>query len=159
MPRPVTGDMPPDFEIASADGKPFRLSAHRGAPLVLYFYAEDDTKGCTLENQEFTGLLPAFGELGAIVVGVSEDSVGKHCRFRDKYAIGTVLLSDPDHVAIEAFGVWGPKVTYGHHLIGLLRSTFLIDGAGRIIADWRVTRIRGHAQKVLETTRSLLSRD
>jgi thioredoxin-dependent peroxiredoxin len=150
MPTPIDGAMAPDFTLPTASGEDFTLSKHRGSWVVLYFYAEDDTEGCTIENQEFTALLPEFGASGAVVAGVSEDSVAKHCRFRDKYNLPGILIADPDHVAIEAFGVWGPKVTFGHHLIGLLRSTFLIDPEGRVATQWRVTRIKGHAAKVLE---------
>lgn len=155
MAKPTKGDPAPDFELATADGTLFRLSGQRGSPVVLYFYAEDDTEGCTIENQEFTALLPEFQRLGVRVAGISEDSVARHCKFRDKYGIGTVLLADPEHKAIEAYGVWGPKVTFGHHLIGLIRSTFLIGADGRLIADWRVTRIKGHAEKVLAAAREL----
>jgi peroxiredoxin Q/BCP len=122
---------------------------------VLYFYAEDDTEGCTIENQAFSALLPEFARLGVTVVGISEDSIARHCRFRDKYGIATLLVADPGHEAIEAYGVWGPKVTFGHHFIGLIRSTFLIDAQGRIAEEWRVTRIKGHAEKVLEAARAL----
>jgi peroxiredoxin Q/BCP len=147
--------MAPDFELPTADGGNFRLSAERGHPVVLYFYAEDDTEGCTIENQAFSALLPEFARLGVTVVGISEDSIARHCRFRDKYGIATLLVADPGHEAIEAYGVWGPKVTFGHHLIGLIRSTFLIDAQGRIAEEWRVTRIKGHAEKVLEAARAL----
>ncbi|MGN6102756.1 MAG: peroxiredoxin [Devosia sp.] len=155
MARPGRGEMAPDFELPAADGGNFRLSAERGHPVVLYFYAEDETEGCTIENQAFSALLPEFARLGVTVVGISEDSIARHCRFRDKYGIATVLVADPGHQAIEAYGVWGPKVTFGHHLIGLIRSTFLIDAQGRIAEEWRVTRIKGHAEKVLEAARAL----
>ena len=122
----------PDFELRAADGGTFRLSAQRGRPVVLFFYPEDDTPGCTIENQDFSALLPEFEQLGVTVVGISADSIEKHCRFRDKYRLKTVLLADPRHEAIDAYGVWGPKVTFGHHLIGLVRSSFLIDAEGRI---------------------------
>ncbi|MDR3472046.1 MAG: peroxiredoxin [Devosia sp.] len=149
------GRKAPDFDLPTADGGRFRLSEQRGRPVVLYFYAEDDTAGCTIENQEFSALMPEFGKLGAVVVGISEDSIAKHCRFRDKYAIATVLAADPGHEAIEAYGVWGPKVTFGHHLIGLIRSSFLIAADGALAGQWRVTRIKGHAEKVLAATRAL----
>jgi thioredoxin-dependent peroxiredoxin len=155
MARPEAGSAAPDFELSTADGATFRLSALRGRPVVLYFYAEDDTEGCTIENQEFTALLPEFDRLGAVVVGISEDTAARHCKFRDKYGIATVLVADPAHQAIEAYGVWGPKVTFGHHLIGLIRSSFLIGTDGRIAAEWRVTRIKGHAAKVLDAVRTL----
>lgn len=149
MAKPQKGDAAPDFELPTADGAPFRLSAQKGSAVVLYFYAEDDTEGCTIENQAFSALLPAFREAGTTVVGISEDSVQKHCKFRDKYGLEVTLVADPGHVAIEAYGVWGPKVTFGHHLIGLIRSTFLIAPDGCIAEAWHVTRIKGHADKVL----------
>lgn len=155
MAKPQTGSTAPDFELPAADGAMFQLSAQRGRRVILYFYAEDDTEGCTIENQQFSALLQEFKKLNTTVVGISEDSIEKHCRFRDKYALETVLLADPTHIAIEAYGVWGPKVTFGHHLIGLIRSTFLIDSDGTIAAQWHVTRIKGHAEKVLEAVRAL----
>jgi peroxiredoxin Q/BCP len=155
MAKPENGGKAPDFDLPVADGGRFRLSEQRGRPVVLYFYPEDDTEGCTIENQEFSALLPEFERLGAIVVGISEDSIARHCKFRDKYAIATVLAADPGHEAIEAYGVWGPKVTFGHHLIGLIRSTFLVGPDGTLAAQWHVTRIRGHAEKVLAATRAL----
>ena len=155
MTKPRKGDKAPDFELPSADGTPFRLSAQRGRPVVLYFYPEDDTEGCTIENQEFTHRLPDFERLGVTVVGISPDSVEKHCRFRDKYGIGSVLLADPAPVATDAYGVWGPKVTFGHHLIGLIRSSFLIDANGIVASDWHVRRIKCHAEQVLEAARAL----
>jgi len=151
------GDIAPDFDLPTAAGPSFCLSGERGHPVVLYFYAEDDTEGCTIENQEFTARLADFTALGVTVVGISEDSVQKHCKFRDKYGIGSVLVADPGHVAIDAYGVWGPKVTFGHHLIGLIRSTFLIGADGRIAETWRVTRIKGHAEKVLDACRALIA--
>ena len=155
MAKPVKGRKAPDFELPTADGPAFKLSAQLGKPVVLYFYPEDDTVGCTIENQEFSALLPEFEKLGIAVVGISEDSVAKHCKFRDKYSLTTVLVSDPEHKAIDAYGVWGPKVTFGHHLIGLIRSTFLIGADGKLTEEWRVTRIKGHAEKVLAAAREL----
>jgi peroxiredoxin Q/BCP len=158
MPIPVDGDIAPDFDLPTAAGPTFRLSAHRGNPVVLFFYAEDDTEGCTIENQEFSALLPDFAALGVAVAGISEDSLDKHRKFCGKYRLEVTLIADPGHVAIERYGVWGPKVTFGHHLIGLIRTTFLIGPNGRVLASWRVTRIRGHAAKVLASARELLGK-
>ena len=155
MARLEKGASAPDFELMTDSGIPFRLSAAHGQPVVLYFYAEDDTEGCTIENQQFSALLPGFNALGVKIVGISEDTVEKHCKFRDKYGLGVTLAADPDHQAIGAFGVWGPKVTFGHHLIGLIRSTFLIGPDGKVAEAWHVSRIKGHADKVLEATRLL----
>lgn len=153
MSLPAKGDLAPDFDLPTTAGASFRLSAHRGRPVVLFFYAEDDTEGCTIENQEFSALLPDFAALGIVVAGISEDSLDTHRRFCTRRAISVPLIADPDHIAIDLYGVWGPKVTFGHHLIGLIRSTLLIGPDGRILESWRVTRIRGHAAKVLEAAR------
>ena len=158
MPVPAIGEPAPDFDLPTTAGPSFRVSAHRGRPVLLFFYAEDDTEGCTIENQEFSALLPDFAALGVVVAGISEDSLDKHRRFCGKYGIEVPLVADPGHVAIEAYGVWGPKVTFGHHLIGLIRSTFLIGPDGRILDSWRVTRIKGHAGKVLDRSRELLGK-
>jgi len=94
MAKPQKGRKAPDFELPTADGPAFRLSAQVGKPVVLYFYPEDDTVGCTIENQEFTALLPEFEKLGVAVVGISEDSVAKHCKFRDKYQLAEQIFDD-----------------------------------------------------------------
>lgn len=159
MPVPAKGDIAPDFDLPTAAGPAFRLSALRGEPVVLFFYAEDDTEGCTIENQEFSALLREFTALGVTVAGISEDSLDKHKKFCGKYGLDVTLIADPAHIAIEGYGVWGPKVTFGHHLIGLIRSTFLIGPDGRVLESWRVTRIKGHAAKVLVSARELLRKD
>jgi peroxiredoxin Q/BCP len=158
MPVPAKGDIAPDFDLPTAAGPAFRLSAWRGKPVVLFFYAEDDTEGCTIENQEFSALLPEFTAFGVAVAGISEDSLDKHRKFCGKYGLDVTLIADPGHVAIERYGVWGPKVTFGHHLIGLIRTTFLIGPDGRVLESWRVTRIKGHAAKVLARARELLGK-
>lgn len=157
MAKPLKGGKAPDIDLPTANGDGFRLSACRGRPVVVYFYAEDDTEGCTIENQAFSSLLPEFERFGAVVVGISEDSIARHCKFRDKYGIATVLAADPEHKAIDAYGVWGPKVTFGHHMIGLIRSTFLIGPDGTVLEEWRVTRIKGHAEKVLAAVQAHLA--
>lgn len=157
MPAMAIGAPAPDFALATDSGGVFRLSEHRGSPVVLVFYPQDDTEGCTLENREFTQLMPDFRGLGAHVVGISPDSVAEHCRFRDKYDLKLVLAADPDHQAIAAYGVWGPKTTFGRAYTGLIRTTFLVGPDGAIAGIWRVARIKGHAAQVLEATRALLA--
>ena len=151
----AVGDKAPDFELTTDARETFRLSDHRGGPVVLFFYPEDDTEGCTIENLEFTEQMPDFKKLGVKVVGISPDSVEKHCKFRDKYGLRVSLAADPDHRTIEAYGVWGPKKLFGHAFDGLIRTTFLIGPDGRIAGIWRVTRIKGHAQAVLAAARAL----
>ena len=152
------GDPAPDFELDTDSGERFRLSAQRGRPVVLYFYPADDTEGCTVENIEFSQLAAAFVDLGVTVLGLSPDSIEKHCNFRDKHGLTVPLAADPDRAAIDAYGVWGPKKLYGREYEGLHRTTFLIDGDGRIAAVWKVRRIKGHAQAVLEAARDLTGR-
>ena len=150
------GTPAPDFELMTDSGEPFRLSQHLGRPIVLYFYPEDDTEGCTLENVEFTALLPEFSQLGAVVLGISPDSVEKHCAFRDKYALAVSLAADPERRAIEAYGLWQLKKMFAAQFMGVKRATVLIDARGKVAAVLLASRIKGHAAKVLEATRRLV---
>jgi thioredoxin-dependent peroxiredoxin len=156
MPNIAVGDKAPDFELPTDRGTVFRLSSHRGRPVVLFFYPEDGTEGCTVENIEFTEKLAEFEALGVAVVGISPDSVEKHCRFRDKHGLKAILVADPEHKAIDAYGVWGPKKLYGRAFDGLIRSSFLVGPDGMIAAAWTVRRIKGHAAAVLEAARQLV---
>lgn len=144
------GDLAPDFTLPLDDGWSLHLAAERGHPVVLYFYPEDDSGGCTDENREFSDRATQFAALGARLVGISPDPVEKHRRFRDKYGLVVPLAADPDHMAIAPFGLWKLKKLYGREFMGLIRTTFIIDAEGRVARIIRATRIRGHAQKVLE---------
>jgi len=155
MPVPAIGAPAPDFELTIDSFEKFRLSRHRGHPVVLYFYPQDDTEGCTLENIEFTDLLPEFRRLKTVVLGISPDTVEKHCTFRDKYNLGAPLASDPDHVAIEAYGLWQLKKLWGVEFMGVKRATVIVDAEGRVADIIYATRIKGHAGKVLAAVRSL----
>lgn len=149
------GDMAPDFTLETDDGAPLTLSTLRGRAVVLYFYPQDDTEGCTVEAIEFTALRDEFAVTNIDVIGISPDSVDDHCAFRDKYDLGIRLVSDPDHRAIDAYGLWGEKTNFGRKYMGLIRTTFLIDGKGRIAEIWTVRRIKGHAAAVLDAARAL----
>lgn len=155
MPRIEAGRKAPDFELMTDAMTPFRLSDHKDRPVVLFFYPEDDTEGCTIENREFTAEAAAFAELGAVVVGISPDSVESHCRFRDKYGLRLPLAADPQLKVIKKYGVWGPKKMFGHRYDGVLRTTCLVAPGGKVAAVWPVTRIRGHAAAVLAAVREL----
>lgn len=150
MPIPSVGTMAPDFELPTADGGVFRLSDQRGRPVVLYFYPQDDTEGCTVENIGFSGLLPEFEKLDVVVLGISPDTVEQHCAFRDKYGLGVTLAADPAREVVEAYGLWQSKKTFGREYIGLVRTSFLIAADGRISRVWEVRRIKGHVEEVLE---------
>lgn len=116
---------------------------------LLYFYPKDDTPGCTLEAQDFTRLVPEFRELGIQIIGVSKDSESSHEKFCNKYSLGIQLISDESGELHEQFGVIGEKKNYGKIYIGVIRSTFLLDGTGNILKEWRNVKATGHAEKVL----------
>jgi peroxiredoxin Q/BCP len=144
------GEPAPDFELVSDSGERVRLAELRGKPVVLYFYPKDDTPGCTTEACEFRDAYDVFRERGAEVIGVSPDPEASHRRFKDKYELPFTLLSDPDHEAAEAYGVWREKRMYGKTRMGIQRSTFVIDPDGTIAKAMRGIRPAGHAEKVLE---------
>jgi thioredoxin-dependent peroxiredoxin len=149
------GSAAPDFSLATDAGTTFRLSDHRGHPVVLFFYPQDDTDNCTLENQEFSAAAKDFHGAGAVLAGVSPDTVETHCQFRDKYGLKALLIADPEHKAIEPYGVWRLKKLYGREYMGLVRTTFIIGADGAIAAIIPATRIKGHADRVLKTLREL----
>lgn len=152
----VVGGKAPDFELMTDAGVPFRLSAQRGSPVVLFFYPEDDTEGCTLENIEFGQRLGEFERLGVRVLGISPDSVETHCKFRDKHGLKVPLAADLGHKVASAYGVWGKKKLFGRVYDGIIRTTFAVDANGLIAGIWRVTRIKGHAQSALDAVREML---
>jgi peroxiredoxin Q/BCP len=121
---------------------------------VLYFYPKDSTPGCTTEGLDFNALLPEFDALGATVLGVSKDSVRSHQNFCAKQGFRFELVSDADGALCDAFDVVKPKKLYGREYVGIERSTFLIDPAGRMAADWRGVKVPGHAQAVLDALRA-----
>src|SRR5690606_6053585 len=124
MPQP--GDPAPDFEGPTQGGGTFRLADHRGRPVALYFYPEDDTGGCTKQACNLRDHYADLRKAGVVVVGVSPDDVASHDRFAEKYDLPFPLVADPDHAIIEAYGVWGEKNLYGKKSMGLKRTTFLI---------------------------------
>ena len=150
--------MPPtavkDFEAESTDGR-FRLSDHAGHPVVLYFYPKDNTPGCTTEGQQFRDLYPQFRKLGAVVAGVSRDSLKSHESFRTKMTFPFPLLSDPDEKLCAQFDVIRMKNMYGRKVRGVERSTFVIDKYGKLAREWRRVKVDGHAQEVLDFVKTL----
>jgi thioredoxin-dependent peroxiredoxin len=148
------GDPAPDFTLPLDDGTSFTLFHHRGQRVVLFFYPEDDSGGCVDENIEFSERAEQFAALGARLVGISPDTVESHTRFRRKYGLKVPLAADPDRTAVEAYGLWQLKKLYGREFMGLIRTTFVVDAEGRIARIIRATRIKGHAQKVLEAVQA-----
>lgn len=149
MPIPAAGSPAPDFQLPGDDGSPTRLSGFRGQPVVLYFYPKDDTPGCTTEACAFRDDTPAYQEAGAVVLGVSPDSVESHRRFKEKYRLPFTLLADEDHRVAEAYGVWAEKIRDGRTSMGILRTTFLIGPDGVILRVFNNVRPEGHSQEIL----------
>ena len=143
------GKAAPDFELESDEGSTVKLSDFRGRPVVLYFYPKDDTPGCTKEACAFRDAYAEFQDRGAAIVGVSPDSADSHVRFKDKYSLPFVLLSDPEHEAAQAYEVWREKTMYGRRRMGILRSTFVIDGDGVVTRAMYGVKPDGHADAVL----------
>ena len=147
---PGAGDAAPEFTLPSDRGGDVSLESLRGRPVVLYFYPKDDTSGCTTQACEFRDSWAEVQARGAVVLGVSPDSVASHQKFRDKFSLPFPLLADADHAVAEAYGVWGEKSMYGRKYQGILRTTFIIDPAGRIAHVFEKVKPRGHAAEVLD---------
>jgi len=148
------GKKAPAFTLESSDGGKLKLADHAGKVVVLYFYPRDNTPGCTVEANEFNAALPALKKLGAIVIGVSKDSIASHCKFRDKFGLGFPLLSDPDGSVLEAYGAWGDKVMYGKKLKGIIRSTVLIGKDGKVQQHWPKVSVKGHVAAVIDAVKA-----
>lgn len=149
------GSEAPDFTLPRDGGEEVTLSALRPKAVVLYFYPKDDTSGCTKEAIAFTEHLAEFDAAGAVVLGVSKDTVAKHEKFRDKHELGVALLSDADSDVCERYGVWVEKSMYGKKYMGIERATFLIGGDGTVAQVWRKVKVAGHAEAVVEAVKAL----
>jgi peroxiredoxin Q/BCP len=155
MGAPAIGKRVPEFTLPSSGGTDFSLSAQRGHKVVLYFYPRDATPGCTLEGENFRDLHPRFRRAGARVFGISRDSLASHAKFCAKYSFPFELLSDEDETACRLFDVIREKNMYGRKVLGIERSTFLIDSQGILQREWRKLKVDGHAEEVLEAARSI----
>ena len=155
MAAPEQGNLAPDFTLPSDGGGKIKLSGFKGRKVALYFYPKDDTSGCTLEAVTFTSLAPEFEAAGAVIIGVSPDSVKAHDKFKAKHDLGVTLVSDEAHEAIDAYGVWVEKSMYGRKYMGVERSTFLIGSDRRIAEVWRKVKVPGHAEAVLKAAKAL----
>jgi thioredoxin-dependent peroxiredoxin len=149
------GEVAPDFTMPTDGGGTVTLSALRGKPVVLYFYPKDDTSGCTAEACGFRDAFPDYGKTGAVVIGVSRDSVASHDRFKKKHGLPFILASDSDGKITERYGVWVEKSMYGRKYMGIERSTFLIDKGGVVRGVWHKVKIGGHVGEVLKAAQAL----
>jgi peroxiredoxin Q/BCP len=153
--RAALGRKVPDISLPATGGRELRLKDLRGRKLVLYFYPRDNTPGCTLESRQFAALAPQFERAGVRLLGVSRDSIASHDRFRAQHDLPFDLLSDPEERACQLFDVIREKKLYGRTVLGVERSTFLIDAEGTLRREWRRVKVEGHAQEVLEAAQSL----
>jgi len=152
---PRAGAKAPDFTAVAHDGSQVKLSAFKGRPVVLYFYPKDDTPGCTVEACGFRDAHAQFGRHKAVVLGVSPDSPRSHEKFRRKFGLPFTLLADENHALAEKYGAWREKSMYGKRFMGIARSTFVIDRAGRIAKAFTTVKPAGHEQEVLAAIAAL----
>ena len=145
----AAGDAAPDFELQSTEG-PLSLRALRGSRVVLYFYPKDATPGCTQEACDFRDSFKRLEGHGAVVLGVSKDSLASHEKFIGKYGLPFTLLSDPASAVAKAYGAFGEKKLYGKTTQGTIRSTFLIDEQGQVAQVWSPVKVAGHVAAVIE---------
>lgn len=150
---PEPGQPAPDFTLPASGGSEISLSGLIGRKVVLYFYPKDDTSGCTAEALDFTAAAEDFRAAGAVVIGVSKDSVGKHEKFIEKHGLGIALASDEAGEVCLRYGVWIEKSMYGRRYMGIDRATFLIDAEGVVRRVWRKVKVPGHVDEVLAAAR------
>ncbi|MBI5495757.1 MAG: peroxiredoxin [Deltaproteobacteria bacterium] len=149
------GEEAPGFELEGSDGKKHTLKDFKGKPLVVYFYPRDNTPGCTRESCDFTAGLTAFRRAGAEVVGISPDSVKSHLGFIEKQGLRHLLLADPERQVSTEWGVYREKVLYGKKSLGIVRSTFIVDGKGVVRKVFDKVKVDGHVDKVLAALKEL----
>ena len=149
------GDRAPVFTAPVGGGGKIAMKDLNGKKIVLYFYPKDDTPGCTTEARGFTELKRKFSANGIAIIGVSKDSVAKHDKFTDKQDLRITLASDEDGAICGKYGVWVEKKNYGRTYMGIERSTFLIDGKGKVARVWRKVRVKGHAEAVLAAAKEI----
>ena len=144
----TAGQPAPDFTLPDQNGKPHKLADYRGKNVVLYFYPKDETRGCTIEACEFRDEHSALQALDAVVIGVSRDDEASHKSFAEHHELPFTLLADTDRAVTDVYGAWGPRVVDGQEQMGLIRSTFLIDGEGKLARVWAPVTAEGHAAEV-----------
>ena len=150
-----TGATVPDFELPATGDKTIKLTDLKGNNVVLYFYPKDSTPGCTLEGQDFRDNIEEFNSRGTIILGVSRDSVKSHEKFKTNQSFPFDLLSDRDELLCRLFDVIKEKNMYGKKVMGIERSTFLIDASGTLRREWRKVKVKGHVDEVLEAVKTL----
>lgn len=146
----------PDIALTAPDGSALHLSDFAGQKLVLFFYPKDDTPGCTTENLDFSALSADFAKAGTALLGISKDPPKKHQKFIAKHGLTAPLASDPEEAGLsDALGFWTEKSMYGRSYMGMVRSTVLVDAAGKVAQVWSPVKVKGHAAEVLEAAKAL----
>jgi len=151
------GDLAPQFCLVNESNKNICLKDFLGKWVVLYFYPKDNTPGCTTEACDFTASFDDFKNLDAIIVGISPDSPERHMKFIKKYMLKHILLSDTKREVLQLYGVWKERIIYGKSALGVIRSTFVINPAGKIAKIWPKVKVKGHAKEVKEVLDKLQS--
>ncbi len=154
MSRATLGKSVPNFELPATGAKTVRLSGLRGKKVILYFYPKDNTPGCTREGQEFSDNIAEFATHNAVILGVSRDSIRSHEGFKSKLQLPFDLLSDEDEILCRQYDVIKEKTMFGRKVMGVERSTFLIDENGILRKEWRKVKVAGHISEVLDAIRS-----
>lgn len=149
------GSKAPAFDLPTDGGGRVKLADLRGKTVVLYFYPKDDTAGCTREAAEFSALEKSFKRAGAVIIGLSKDSVAKHDKFKEKHDLAVMLASDEAGDTVAAYGAWVEKSLYGRKYMGIDRSTFLIDPKGVVRKIWRKVKVPGHVDEVLAAVKAV----
>jgi peroxiredoxin Q/BCP len=149
------GKKAPAFSLTDQDGKTHRLADYAGRPVVMYFYPKDDTPGCTKESCAFRDNLPKFKKSKAAVLGISILDEASKKRFADKFDLNFPLLADAGHEVAEKYGVWQKKSLYGRQFMGIVRTTYLIGGDGKVARRWDSVKVDGHAEDVLAAVQAL----
>ncbi len=144
------GKKAPKFKLPASNGETISLMELRGAPVVIFFYPKDMTATCTVQACDMRDRYAEFRKMGAVVLGISGDSIKSHRNFIEKKELPYLLLADEDHKVCELYGVWQLKKLYGREYMGIVRSTFLIDAKGTLVQEWRNVKVKGHADAVLE---------
>ncbi len=155
MSKPKVGNKAPDFTLPATGDQKIKLSALRGRPVVLYFYPKDSTPGCTLEGQDFRDRHADFAKHDSVILGVSRDSLRSHENFKAKQAFPFELLADTEETVCQRYDVIKEKNMYGRKVLGVERSTFLIDADGKLVREWRKVKVKGHVDEVLAAVAAL----
>jgi peroxiredoxin Q/BCP len=155
MSKPKVGNKAPDFTLPATGDQKIKLSALRGRPVVLYFYPKDSTPGCTQEGQDFRDRHADFAKHDTVILGVSRDSLRSHENFKAKQAFPFELLADTEETVCQRYDVIKEKNMYGRKVLGVERSTFLIDAEGKLVREWRKVKVKGHVDEVLAAVAAL----